>query len=60
MSSIEDSISIGAPVTLLEIENILKNFAKSKSLNLDEWTIDFFLQFFDLVGQYLIKVMEKS
>ena len=41
--SIEDSISIGAPVTLLEIENILKNFAKSKSLNLDEWTIDFSL-----------------
>ena len=41
---------IGRPVTLGEIENVLKNFAKDKAPGPDGCPVKFFLGFFDMVG----------
>jgi hypothetical protein len=39
-----------------ELLGILKEFAKDKSPGPDGWTSEFFLSFFDLVGQDLVRL----
>lgn len=39
---------------------ILCHFAKDKSLGPDDWTVDFFTLFFDLVGDDLLNLVEDS
>jgi hypothetical protein len=41
------------PVTLSEILSTLKGFTASKSPGPDGWTVEFFLAFFDLLGNEL-------
>jgi hypothetical protein len=43
---------------LEELKKILKAFASDKSPGLDGWTVEFFLYFFDLVGEDLLGMVE--
>jgi hypothetical protein len=43
-----------------EIHEVLKGFVKDKSLGPDGWTVKFFIQFFDLVGEDLLEAVEES
>ena len=43
-----------------ELEATLKWFKKDKSPGLDGWTIEFYLAFFDLLGQDFLRVVEES
>jgi hypothetical protein len=47
-------------VTLNEVEDILKSFAKDKSPGPDGWTMELFLAFFDIMGKDLLEVIEDS
>lgn len=48
-----------APVTVLELEGTLKWFKKDKSPGPDGWTIEFYLAFYELLGNDLLKVVEE-
>lgn len=47
-------------VSLEELEHTLKWFEKDKSLGLDDWSIEFYLAFFDIIGEDLLKIVEDS
>ena len=49
----EEVNSILEPVTLQEVEVVLKGFKKDKSPWPDGWPVEFFLAFFDLIGEEL-------
>eukprot|EP00253_Pinus_taeda_P003996 PITA_03996 len=55
----DEAKALFAPVTSGELEGTLKWFKKDKSLGLDGWTIEFYLAFYDLLGQDLLKVVEE-
>jgi hypothetical protein len=38
----------------------LKGFTKEKSLGPDGWTVEFYLHYFDLVGQDLLDMVEET
>jgi hypothetical protein len=48
------------PCTLEDILNILKDFTKDKSPGPDGWTMEFFLHYFELVGDDLLGMVEES
>eukprot|EP00253_Pinus_taeda_P009046 PITA_09046 len=56
----EDAEELTAPVTMDELEGTLKWFKKDKSPRPDGWTIEFYLTFFELLGQDLLRVVEES
>ena len=56
----EEVSSIEQAVTMEELSDVLKGFAKDKSYGLDGWTVKFFLFFFDLVGPDLLAMVEDS
>eukprot|EP00253_Pinus_taeda_P031782 PITA_31782 len=56
----EDIESLISPVTAEELEGVLKWFQKDKSPGPDGWTIEFYLAFFDVLGQDLLRVVEES
>lgn len=58
--SSEDSLSIGRPVTMAEIERVLKMCAKEKSLGPDGWTVEFYLGFWDILGADLCQLVEET
>ena len=41
-------------ITLQEVEAVLNGFKKDKSPGPDGWLIEFFLAFFDLIGEELV------
>jgi hypothetical protein len=45
---------------LPEIKSILQKFKKERSPGPDGWTSEFFLHFFDLVGEDLLQMVEDS
>lgn len=51
---------VAQPVTLKEILGILKAFPKDKSPSPDDWTVNFFLHFFDMIGSKLVNVVNES
>jgi hypothetical protein len=55
----EDS-ELFKPVTLAEIKDILIHFKKERSPGPDGWTTEFFIFFFDLVGEDLLQMVEDS
>lgn len=56
----EDADTLRALVTSEELESTLKWFKKDKSPSPDGWTVEFYLTFYDLLGQDLLKVVEES
>eukprot|EP00253_Pinus_taeda_P031163 PITA_31163 len=55
----EDSEDLMNLVTMEELEITLKWFKKDKSLGPDRWTIEFYLAFFEQIGQDLLSVIEE-
>jgi hypothetical protein len=47
-------------ILLGELKEVLSMFKLDKSPGLDGWTIDFFIQFFDLAGGDLLEMVEES
>jgi hypothetical protein len=58
--SAEDVTTLEKPCTVEEILEFLKGFTKDKSLGPDGWTVEFFLNFFDLVASDLLEAVEES
>lgn len=56
----EDSDRIGISLSLYEIKGVLKLFKKYKIPGRDDWAVELFLSFFDLMGFDLCKAMEES
>jgi hypothetical protein len=56
----EDSLLLERICTKEELLNILKAFTKDKSPGPDGWTVEFFLHYFDLVGEDLLGMVEES
>jgi hypothetical protein len=56
----EDATVLEKPCSLKEILVVLQGFSKDKSPGPDDWTIEFFLHFFDLVGQDLLEMVEEA
>ena len=48
------------PITIQEVEAVLKGFKKDKSPGPDRWPIEFFLAFFDLIGEELTSTAEQA
>jgi hypothetical protein len=58
--TIEDSGQIDRPVTKQEIWEILKLFSIDKSPGPDGWTVEFYIKFFDVVGDDLLDLVEDT
>jgi hypothetical protein len=56
----DEADSLFNPVTLEEIKSVLVKFNKDRSPGPDGWTTEFFISFFDLVGEDLLKMVEDS
>ena len=56
----EEDYSFKSVVALVEVESTLKGFKKDKIPGPDGWPIEFFLSFFKLVGDELLKAVEQS
>jgi hypothetical protein len=56
----EDISLLDQPCTKSEIWEVLKLFSKDKSPGPDGWTVEFFTQFFDLLGDDLLELVEDS
>jgi hypothetical protein len=59
ISAVEDN-ELYKPVSLAEIKDILIHFNKERSPGPDGWTSEFFIFFFDLVGEDLLQMVEDS
>eukprot|EP00253_Pinus_taeda_P006382 PITA_06382 len=56
----EQKDDLNAPVTLDELEGLLKWFKRDKIPGPDGWPIDFFIHFFDLISADLLAMIEDS
>jgi hypothetical protein len=56
----EEADDLYRPVTLLELKDILNHFKKERSPGPDGWTSEFFIHFFDLVGEDILQMVEHS
>ena len=56
----EEHSNFTTKVTLLEIESALKSFKKDKALGPDGFLVEFYLPFFDLLGNDLLQLVEES
>jgi len=46
-------------VTREELLHIINSFKKDRSLVLDGWTIEFYIEFFNLLGEDILKVVKE-
>jgi hypothetical protein len=53
-------VYVERPCTKEDLWKILKDFAKDKILCLDSWTVEFFLHYYELVGEDLLGLVEES
>jgi hypothetical protein len=56
----EEVMALEKPCTKEEILEVLNGFTKEKSLGPDGRSVEFYLHYFDLVGQDLLDVVEES
>ena len=56
----DDNVVLMEEVTEGELKEVLHSFQKEKSLGPDGWTIEFFLDLFELLGGDLLRVMEDT
>ena len=54
----EEAPSLIQPITLSEIEGALNSFKKDRSPGLDGWPVEFYLHFFDLLGNELLSAVD--
>ena len=54
------SVEVGRLVLLVEVEDILKKMAKYKSPRPNKWTIEFYIQFFNLPRPEIVPLMEEA
>jgi hypothetical protein len=59
-TSEEDNRMLTEKVTLEELKVVLNSFQKDKILGSDGWTIEFFLGFFDSIGQDILSLVEET
>jgi hypothetical protein len=59
-TSEEDNRMLMEKVTVEELKVLLNSFQKDKSLGPDGWTIEFFLGFFDSIGQDILSLVEET
>jgi hypothetical protein len=59
-TSEEDNRMLMEKVTLEELKAVLNSFQKDKSPGPDGWTIEFFLGFFDSIGQDILSLVEET
>ncbi|KAH9294276.1 hypothetical protein KI387_040518, partial [Taxus chinensis] len=55
----EDNQQLYEVVSQDELSTVLTSFQKARSLGPNGWTIDFFLGFFDMLGDDLLNVVEE-
>ena len=60
MTSDDDIDCFLKPITIQKVEAVLRGFKKDKSLGPDGWSVEFFLDFFDLVGEDLVLAAEQA
>ena len=60
MISHEDAPCLTHHVTLSEVESALHSFKKDRSLGPDGWPVEFYLHFFDLLGNELLSAVESA
>ena len=58
MISSTDAPGLTQPVSLSEIESALRSFKKDRSLGPDGWPVEFYLFFFDLLGEELCTTVD--
>ena len=55
-----ENVSLMEEVSMEELKEVIHSFQHDKSLGLDGWTIEFYLGFFELIGEDLLGVVEES
>jgi hypothetical protein len=60
MVSGEEASLLERPCSLEDLLSILKAFSKDKSPGPDGWTVEFFLHYFELVGEDMLGMVEES
>jgi len=55
-----DVQELGKPIFAKEIKLVMKIFSREKSPGPEGWTVEFFLMFFDLIGNDVLEVVEES
>ena len=60
MTQVEDVDCFLKPITLQEVESILRGLKKDKSPGPDGWPVEFFLAFFDFIGEDLVLAAEHA
>jgi hypothetical protein len=58
--TVDNLVQLERPCTKEDLWKILKDFAKDKSPGLDGWTVEFFLHYYELVGEDLLGMVEES
>jgi len=56
----EEVGSLTTPITEKELLEVLHTFQKGKSPGPDGWPIEFYLGCFDIIGSYVLRVIEES
>jgi hypothetical protein len=56
----KEARALESPCTKEEILEVIKGFTKEKIHGPDGWTVELYLQYFDLMGQDLLDVIEDS
>ena len=56
----EENAELMDEVSVEELKEVLHSFQNDKSLGLDDWSIEFYLGFFELLGEDLLEVVEES
>ena len=60
MTTDEDINCFLKPISGSEVEAVLRGFKKDKSPGPDGWLVEFFLAFFDLVGEDLVLAVDQA
>jgi hypothetical protein len=56
----EEALMLESPCTLEEMSSILKAFTKAKIPGPNGWTVEFFLHFFEMIGEDILGMVEES
>ena len=57
---VEENLALMEEVIEEELKMALQSFQKDKSLGPDGWTIEFFIELYELLGDDILKVVEHS